>query len=149
MTPNPIPEDPKPSFNLINVIAKIVVMGILLIAAGLALWTWASITFVYSKGERAGYVQKISKKGWIIKTWEGELVMVNMPGTVPEKFLFSVMDDSVAGDIQKTMGQRVILSYNEHRGVPVPIFGETSHFATAVQPQENPAAVLPYDKPLR
>ncbi len=140
-------EEQKP-FNFINFVAKMIVMGIVVIVAGLALWTWGTMKFVYSKGERAGYVQKISKKGWVFKTWEGELVMVNMPGTVPEKFLFSVIDDSVAESIQKSMGRRVIITYDEHRGVVLPIFGETSHFATQVQTQEN-ADAAPVLTPVR
>ncbi len=141
-------QDERKPFSFINFIAKMIVMGVLTAFAGLALWTWATMKFVYSKGERAGYVQKISKKGWVFKTWEGELVMVNMPGTVPEKFLFSVMDDAVAESIQKSMGRRVIITYDEHRGMILPIFGETSHFAKQVQTQEN-ADAAPLLTPVR
>ena len=36
-------------------------------------WTWLSLHWVYSEGERAGYVQKLSKKGWLCKTWKANL----------------------------------------------------------------------------
>jgi len=61
----------------------------------LAFYTWATLNWSYSMGERAGYVQKISKKGWVCKTWEGELAMINMPGTLTEKFNFTVHDDKI------------------------------------------------------
>ncbi|MGZ9076524.1 MAG: hypothetical protein ACXW13_12200, partial [Burkholderiaceae bacterium] len=52
------------------------------------------LTWNYSTGERAGWVQKLSRKGWLCKTWEGEMAMVSMPGAIPEKFLFTVRDDA-------------------------------------------------------
>src|ERR1700751_3187867 len=77
-------------------------------------WTWLALNYTYSTGERAGYVQKISKKGWICKTWEGELAMSTFPGTAPQLFTFSVRDDAVARKIQDAAGQRVALSYEQH-----------------------------------
>lgn len=101
--------------------------------AVLALYTWAALAFDYSRGERAGYVQKFSRKGWVCKTWEGELAMVNLPGAMPEIFAFSVRDEAVAGRINEEMGRRVVLSYEEHRGLPTSCFGETAYFVTAVR----------------
>lgn len=98
-----------------------------------ALYTWAALTWVYSSGERAGYVQKLSQKGWICKTYEGELILVSMPGTQAEKFLFSVRDQNVAKKINETVGERVRLIYEEHKGVPTSCFGETSYFVHDVQ----------------
>jgi len=98
-----------------------------------AFYTWLSLTWSYSSGERAGYVQKFSNKGWIFKTWEGELAMVTMPGTMPEKFFFSVREDSVAAKINQTLGKRVALVYEQHKGVPTDWFGETEYFITAVK----------------
>jgi hypothetical protein len=86
----------------------------------------------YSSGERAGWVQKLSKKGWLCKTWEGEMAMVTMPGANPEKFLFTVWDDAVAQQINKVMGKRVTLHYDEKVGLPTSCFGETRHFVTGV-----------------
>jgi hypothetical protein len=86
----------------------------------------------YSEGERAGYVQKLSRRGWICKTWEGELAMVTMPGAIPEKFLFSVRSDAVADRINKNLGKRVTLTYQQHVGVPSSCFGDTQYFVSAV-----------------
>jgi len=99
----------------------------------LALYTWLALAWNYSEGERAGYVQKFSKKGWLCKTWEGELTMVTMPGSMPEKFEFSVRDDSVAAQINQSLGQRVKLVYEQHKGVPTDCFGETEYFVTGVE----------------
>lgn len=105
-----------------------------LVAAGLfALYVWAALSYDYSEGERAGYAQKFSRKGWICKTWEGELAMVNLPGAMPEIFRFSVRDEAVAERINATMGQRVSLHYEQHIGLPSSCFGETQYFVTDVR----------------
>ena len=44
----------------------------------LAAWTLFTLNWSYSEGERAGYVQKLSERGWICKTWEGEMAMVTI-----------------------------------------------------------------------
>jgi hypothetical protein len=106
---------------------------VLVAAGGLALYSWITLSYDYSDGERAGYVQKFSRKGWICKTWEGELAMVNLPGAMAEIFRFSVRDDAVAGKINATMGQRVTLHYEQHVGVPSSCFGETDYFVTEVR----------------
>lgn len=98
-----------------------------------ALYIFIMLNWSYSVGERAGYVQKFSKKGWISKTWEGEIAMVNLPGTMPEKFLFTVRDDGVAGRINQALGKRVVLSYEEHVGIPTTLFGDTQYFVTDVR----------------
>jgi len=97
-----------------------------------ALWIWVSLGYAYSSGERAGYVQKISKKGWICKTWEGELAMANLPGTMPQIFAFTVRNDSIAKVIEQNAGKQVSLTYDQHRGVPTTCFGETEYFVTGV-----------------
>lgn len=102
-----------------------------------AIYTWLALTWNYSTGERAGFVQKFSKKGIISKTWEGELAMVSLPGTTPEKFYFTVSDDEVARQINATMGQKVALSYDQHVGVPTTLFGETQYFVKAVRRVED------------
>jgi hypothetical protein len=100
----------------------------------LSLWTAITLNFTYAAGDRAGYVQKFSKKGWLCKTWEGEIAMANIPGTMPEIFSFTVRDDSVAKELSKLMGQRVALDYEQHRGVPGTCFGETEYYVTRVKP---------------
>jgi hypothetical protein len=107
---------------------------VLLVGMGFALYVMAALRWSYSDGERAGYVQKFSRKGWICKTWEGELAMANLPGTMPEVFRFTVRDDATAELIEESMGKRVNLHYEEHRGLPTTCFGETRHFVTGVRP---------------
>jgi hypothetical protein len=107
---------------------------VVLAAAGFALYAWVTLAYSYSSGERAGYVQKFSHKGWLCKTWEGELAMVNLPGAMPEVFRFTVRDDAVAARINQSMGQRMALHYEQHRGVPSSCFGDTEYFVTDVRP---------------
>ena len=99
-----------------------------------ALYVWLALSFDYSAGERAGFVQKFSRKGWICKTWEGELAMVNLPGAMPEIFSFSVRDDAVAARLNESLGRRVRLHYEQHKFVPTSCFGETEYFVTDVEP---------------
>jgi hypothetical protein len=107
----------------------ILVAGALLFAG----YTWTMLHWTYSSGERAGYVQKFSKKGWLCKTWEGEMALVSMPGTVAEKFYFTVHDDAVAARINQTVGQRVSLTYRQHLGLPTSCFGDTQYFVDDVK----------------
>ena len=103
----------------------------LVVVGGLYLWFVAK--WSYSSGERAGWVQKFSRKGWVCKTWEGELAMVSMPGTTPEKFYFTVWDDAVAARINQVMGQRVSLHYEQKSGLPGSCFGETPYWVDKVE----------------
>ena len=97
-----------------------------------ALYTWGALKWVYSSGERVGYVQKLSEKGFVCKTFEGELVLVSMPGTQAEKFFFTVKNKEVADKINESIGKRVSLTYEEHKGIPSSCFGETSYFVQNV-----------------
>lgn len=101
------------------------------------LYTWASLNWVYSSGERAGYVQKFSLKGYVCKTWEGEIVLVSMPGTQAEKFVFTVKDDAVAKKVNDSLGKRVKLVYEEHKGIPSSCFGETPYFVQDIHVLEK------------
>ncbi len=93
----------------------------------------AALNWSYSSGERAGWIQKLSHKGWLCKTWEGELALVSLPGSATvEKFLFTVHDDAVAAEITGVMGKRVTLHYEEKVGLPTSCFGETRHYVTKV-----------------
>jgi hypothetical protein len=107
-----------------------IILPILLIA----LWTTIALNWSYSQGTRAGYIQKFSQKGWLCKTWEGEIAMVNMPGQAQEKFAFSVRDDSVARELTRLMGGRVAITYAQHPGIPLRCFGDTQYFVTGVRP---------------
>jgi hypothetical protein len=111
----------------------IVLMVLILVPVVIvSLWIWVALGYTYASGERAGYVQKISKKGWICKTWEGELAMANLPGTMPQIFSFTVRNDSIASVIEQNAGKQVSLTYDQHRGVPTSCFGDTEYFVTGV-----------------
>ena len=110
-----------------------VTVCILAAIAVFAGYVWVTLNWSFSTGERAGFVQKFSKKGWVCKTWEGELLMSPIPGTVPEKFLFSVRDDKVAQKLNAAMGKKVNLHYEQHKGVPGTCFAETEYFVTEIR----------------
>jgi hypothetical protein len=111
---------------------KVLALGIPLLLVLTGLYLWAFISWSYSDGERAGWVQKFSRKGWICKTWEGELAMVSMPGTTTEKFYFTVWNDNVAAQINEAMGRRVSLHYAEKVGLPGSCFGDTRYWVDRV-----------------
>lgn len=108
-----------------GVVAALVIVGGLY---GLAVTQWS-----YSTGERAGWIQKFSRKGWVCKTWEGEMAMVTMPGTMPEKFTFTVHDDAIVSQIEASMGHRVSLSYEQKKFLPSSCFGDTEYWIVGVR----------------
>jgi len=110
-----------------SILGYIVVVVLALGGYILVVTSWS-----YSSGERAGWVQKLSSKGWLCKTWEGEMAMVSMPGTTTEKFHFTVWDEDIAEQINKVMGKRVSLHYEEKKGIPTSCFGETRYYVTSV-----------------
>jgi hypothetical protein len=97
-----------------------------------AVYVYAALHWSYSQGERAGFLQKVSYKGWICKTWEGELSLVALPGAAPEKFFFTVRDDAVAAQVNAAAGKRVTLQYEQHKGLPGSCFGDTDYFVVGV-----------------
>lgn len=114
-----------------------IVSSLLVSVVVLALLAAAYFGFVlnwsYSTGDRAGWLQKLSDKGWVCKTWEGEMALVSLPGSsTVEKFLFTVRDDLIAAELAKVMGKRVTLHYEEKVGLPGSCFGETRHYITKV-----------------
>jgi len=134
---------------------KRIVVVLMVLALLLAGWFAVALNWSYSTGERAGWIQKLSEKGWVCKTWEGELALVSLPGSATvEKFAFTVRDDAVAAELAKVMGRRVTLHYEEKVGLPTTCFGETRHYVTGVTVTsdislspgvvvQNPAAVAP------
>ncbi|MGH8132109.1 MAG: hypothetical protein ACRETG_00480 [Steroidobacteraceae bacterium] len=117
---------------MLKVLVGLVVLAVL----GLAGFTWFTLRWSYSDGERAGYVQKFARKGWLCKTWEGEMAMVTMPGTVAEKFYFTVPSDAVAARVNASVGKRVALHYEQHKWIPSSCFADTEYFVTEVRVTE-------------
>lgn len=112
---------------------RILFIVVVILVLGVSGFTWLTLHWSYSTGERAGYVQKLSKKGWLCKTWEGEMAMVTIPGTVAEKFNFTVREDSVAERVNASLGKRVALHYEQHKWIPTSCFGDTEYFVTTVR----------------
>jgi hypothetical protein len=115
---------------------KVIKIGLLLLVVAVALcagYMMIVLNWSYSKGERIGYVQKFSEKGWLCKTWEGELQMLPVPGAVPEKFIFSVRDRAVIEKFHSSQGKKISLSYEQHKGIPTNCFGESEYFAVGVK----------------
>lgn len=127
------PLEPKQSFVRRHwgklAIATVILLPIIVFT----IWAGITLSYSYSTGERVGYVQKLSRKGWLCKTWEGELQMSNVPGSAPIIFEFSVRSDSIAHAIEAASGNRVSLTYEQHTGVPSDCFGETEYFVTGVR----------------
>ncbi len=98
-----------------------------------ALFTAGTLTWSYSEGQRAGYLQKLSKKGWLCKTWEGELAMTTVPGVAPTLWEFTVRDENTARQLNFALGRRVVMYYEEHRGIPSRCFGETNYFVDSIR----------------
>jgi hypothetical protein len=112
---------------------KKILLALLLLSLLAVGYFYVALNWSYSTGERAGWIQKLSKKGWVCKTWEGELALVSMPGSATvEKFQFTALDDAIAAELTAVMGQRVTLHYEEKVGLPTSCFGETRHFVTKV-----------------
>ena len=109
----------------------------------IALYTLFMLWWSYSEGERAGVLQKFSKRGWVCKTYEGELAMYVVGGVAPQIWDFSVRDEAVAEQLHKAVGQQVRIHYTEHPGLPTNCFGETDYFADRVEVVIPPPAVQP------
>jgi hypothetical protein len=122
---------------------KVLVGFIIAIVVGFAAFTWLTLHWSYSDGERAGFLQKFSRKGWVCKTWEGEIALVTLPGTVAEKFNFTVRDDDVAKQLSADIGKRVSMHYEQRKWIPTSCFGDTEYFVTSVQIAPPPQPLTP------
>ena len=103
------------------------------LAAIAILYTWLTLTWSFSEGERVGYIQKLSKSGWICKTWEGTLYTDIARGFRSDSFSFTVRSDSLAHVIETLSGKRVAVDYEQHLYVPTSCFGDTEYFVTGVR----------------
>jgi hypothetical protein len=106
---------------------------VLLVVVGGGLYTYTTLHFAYATAEQVGFVQKMTKRGWLCHTNEGELAMVNLPGQPAQMFDFTVPSDAVSKQIDALAGDKLVITYEEHRGVPSSCFGETGYFVTAVR----------------
>jgi hypothetical protein len=116
--------------------ALLIILGIVIL--GLVLWTWFSLSWAYSTGDRAGVLLKFSKKGWICKTYEGQLAQYVVGGVAPQLWDFSTRDEETAKKLSGVVGQEVQLHYSEHRGVPTTCFAETPYFVDGVTMMPKP-----------
>ncbi|MFL5368911.1 MAG: hypothetical protein ACJ78Z_01880 [Myxococcales bacterium] len=114
-----------------------VAFGVLGAVVAVGLFTWAALNVSYSKGERVGYVQRLSRKGWVCKTWEGELAVATVPGVAPDKFYFSVRSEPIASQVNGTLGKRVRVIYAQHKFIPTSCFGDTEFFVAEAQPVDQ------------
>lgn len=115
--------------------AAYLVGSVLALIVLFVIYAGLSLSWAYSDGERAGNLRKFSKKGWLCKTWEGELAQSIAPGLAPEVFLFTVRDARVAPQISAALGKDVTLHYREHKGVPTSCFGDTPYFVDSITVQ--------------
>lgn len=108
---------------------RVLLILIAVLIAAVALWTWFTLSWAYSTGDRAGVLLKFSKKGWICKTYEGQLALYVVGGVAPQLWDFSTRDEALAARLSQAVGEEIQLSYEEHRGVPTNCFAETPYFA--------------------
>jgi len=129
---------PQPGFIRRHWIPTVLILIVVTPILIFILWAAITLNYSYSKGTRAGILQKVSKRGWLCKTWEGELQMTAIPGAAPEKFVFSARSDSIAAVLSQMSGQHVVLTYEQHKGVPGSCFGDTEYFITEVRGSPTP-----------
>jgi hypothetical protein len=110
------------------VVATLLIVPLLLFA----IYTFFVVSWSYSEGERAGTLQKFSRKGWACKTYEGELALYVVGGVAPQIWYFTVRDDAIVRQMSDAVGQKVQVHYTEHRGVPTTLFGETQYYVDSV-----------------
>jgi hypothetical protein len=133
--PRAEPAGPSRLARFLRSLRNYLILFCVLAILAVALYLVVATRWSYASGERAGYVQKFSKKGWVCKTWEGEIAMANLPGAMPEVFAFTVRDEAVAAQINVQLGARVVLAYEQHLGLPS-CFGDTSYWVTSARRAE-------------
>jgi hypothetical protein len=113
---------------------------ILVLAGGIAAWSWLAVKWSYAEGERAGVLQKFSRKGWVCKTDEGELALYIVAGVAPQIWYFTVRDPAIVEQMYRNVGRDVQLHYTEHKGLPSSCFGDTRYFVDRVTLVQTGAA---------
>jgi hypothetical protein len=130
---------------------------LLILVLGAAAYTWLTLHWSYSEGERVGVLQKLSRRGYVCKTTEGELALYLVGGMAPQIWDFTVRDAQVKRQLDALLGERIRLHYTEHKGLPSNCFGDTRYFVdsassvTAAAPMPDspmaPAAPAPLPTP--
>lgn len=90
---------------------------------------WAAVQ--YSDGERTGLVNKISHKGLICQTWEGQMLVGNGNNVDPEEYFFTVKDDAVVKQVQDAQGKIATLHYKQY-ALSSNCWGDTSYEVVGV-----------------
>ena len=117
---------------------KVFLGFIVAVIVGFTAFTWLTLHWSYSDGERAGLLQKFSRRGWICKTYEGEMVLATVATVNAEKFLFTVRDEDVAKQLIADIGRHITVHYEQRKWIPTSCFGDTEYFVTSVR-AETPA----------
>jgi hypothetical protein len=126
--PTPAPAAPRRRHLVPKLVLWLVVVPVLC----LALYTWLTLNWDYSNGYRSGLLQKFSQKGWVCKTYEGELWQSVVTNVSPTVWDFSVRNARVAKALDSLVGKPVRVHYTEHRGVPTTCFADTRYFVDSV-----------------
>lgn len=106
-----------------------------LILAGIGYYFYANYT--YSEGSRTGYLTKMSKKGMVLKTFEGQLNLGGIQNNEDANIIgniwnFSVLDDRLYYKLEEFEGKKVTLRYKQHIKA-LPWQGETNYFVYEVE----------------
>ena len=113
---------------------KIILGIIAVLLVGAVAVIFAGLDVAYSEGQRAGYVQMLSRGAVsMCKNWEGQMTLVSAPGTMADKFQFTVSSESVASKIKATLGQPVALHYRQHKLPRGLCFGDSQYLVTDVR----------------
>jgi hypothetical protein len=127
------PKGGKPPKTFADRFARFVLYVVVLGVVGFALYTWAALNYTYSEGERVGFARKLSNKGWVCKTWEGEISITNSVGAQESVFSFTVRDEAVVQKFRALEGKQVTVLYKERVGIPTSCFGDTPYHAFDVR----------------
>ena len=99
---------------------------ILLIVAGLVYWFFFN---VYSDGERKGTLIKLTKKGNVFKTIEGEMWLSCRQVVNAEEFYFSITDKALTDSLTNLQDECVQVTYIQHRK-SLPWRGDSEYIVT-------------------
>jgi hypothetical protein len=111
------------------------VITLLVIVIGI--WIYWAFFFTYSDGYRAGMLQKFSRKGTIFKTYEGEMILSSVQSNknvalASEKFLFSVSNKAIAGQLEQMQGKTIVVHYTEKNNA-LPWRGDSRYVVSSVK----------------